>query len=211
MRKGHMTLALNGISATQEMHRLKEKALRRARLEEGTSVIYEVVYIRKWFKEVRACVRRSVRDVKIKKIFSHKKKHWKSLLQFKNQADWWCKADHRVYLDSAVSLSQRYALHRELQEQNRLLPEWQPAVKMPSVYVTTVIAEALRFIVLNEQERHAKKALMLSYEADGQEIIEEIEGEDDVEKFMGVKGEDSERDLKSSSISIYQLKSYVIP
>jgi hypothetical protein len=52
---------------------------------------------------------------------------------------------------------------------------------------------------------------MLSYEADGQEIIEEIEGEDDVEKFMGVKGEDSERGLKSSSISIYQLKSYVIP
>ncbi|KAH7463447.1 hypothetical protein FOMA001_g18174 [Fusarium oxysporum f. sp. matthiolae] len=99
MRKGHMTLALNGIAATQEMHRLKEKALRRARLEEGTSgickygpirvsdaklrvardeynrqaaqeekerrllkrdVTDEVVYIRKWFKEVRACVRRSV-------------------------------------------------------------------------------------------------------------------------------------------------------
>jgi hypothetical protein len=35
MRKGHMTLALNGIAATQEMHRLKEKVLRRARLEEG--------------------------------------------------------------------------------------------------------------------------------------------------------------------------------
>jgi hypothetical protein len=102
MRKGHMTLALNGIAATQEMHRLKEKALRRARLEEGTSVICKygpihvsdarlrvardeynrqaaqeeeerrlleryvtdkVVYIRRWFKEVRARVRRSVRDV----------------------------------------------------------------------------------------------------------------------------------------------------
>ncbi|KAJ0127004.1 hypothetical protein HZ326_29890 [Fusarium oxysporum f. sp. albedinis] len=39
MRQGQMTLAFNGIAATQEMHCLKEKALRRARLEEGTSVI----------------------------------------------------------------------------------------------------------------------------------------------------------------------------
>jgi hypothetical protein len=109
--------------------------------------------------------------VKIKEIFNHKKKHWKSLLQFKNQADWWCKADHRVYLDSALSLSQRYALHRELQEQNKLLPEWQPAMKMPCFYDTTVIAEALRFIALDEQERRENKVLMLSYEADGLEII----------------------------------------
>ncbi|EXM13769.1 hypothetical protein FOTG_17794 [Fusarium oxysporum f. sp. vasinfectum 25433] len=142
MRKGHMTLALNGIAAPQEMHRLKEKALRRAKLEEG---------------------------------------------------------------------AQRYALHRELQEQNKLLAEWQLAVKMPSFYDTTVIAEALRFIVLDEQERRANKALMLGYEADGLEIIEEIEGENGVEEFIIVKGEDSERDLKLSSISIYQLKSYVIP
>jgi hypothetical protein len=39
MRQGQITLAFNGIAATQEMHCLKEKALRRARLEEGTSVI----------------------------------------------------------------------------------------------------------------------------------------------------------------------------
>ncbi|KAJ0133115.1 hypothetical protein HZ326_23811 [Fusarium oxysporum f. sp. albedinis] len=39
MRKGHMALALNGIAAPQEMHRLKEKALRRAKVEEGASVI----------------------------------------------------------------------------------------------------------------------------------------------------------------------------
>uniref|UniRef100_A0A0D2YDP5 Uncharacterized protein n=1 Tax=Fusarium oxysporum (strain Fo5176) TaxID=660025 RepID=A0A0D2YDP5_FUSOF len=100
MRKGHMTLALNGIAAPQEMHRLKKKALRRAKLEEGTSVIF--------------------------------------------------------------------------------------------------IAEALRFIVLDEQERRANKALMLSYEADGLEIIEEIEGENGSEEFIIVKGEDSERDLKLS-------------
>ncbi|EWZ28301.1 hypothetical protein FOZG_18006 [Fusarium oxysporum Fo47] len=129
MRKGHMTLALNGIAAPQEMHRLKKKALRQAKLEEGT---------------------------------------------------------------------QRYALHRELQEQNKLLPEWQLAVKMPSFYDTTVIAEALRFIVLDEQERRANKALMLSYEADGLEIIEEIEGENGSEEFIIIKGEDSERDLKLS-------------
>ncbi|KNB16572.1 hypothetical protein FOXG_15081 [Fusarium oxysporum f. sp. lycopersici 4287] len=101
------------------MHRLKEKALRRARLEEKAAVICtygpirvsdarlriacdeynrqaaqeeeerrllnrdvrdEVACIRRWFKEVRAHVRRNVRDVKIKEIFSHKKKHWKSVL-----------------------------------------------------------------------------------------------------------------------------------
>jgi hypothetical protein len=101
-------------------------------------------------------------------------------------------------------------LHRELQEQNKLLPEWQPAVKMPFFHGTTVIAEALRFFVLDEQGRRANKALILSYEADGLEIIKEIEGEDDVKGFIIVKGEDSERDLKLSSISIYQLKSYVI-
>ena len=66
---------------------------------------------------------------------------------------------------------------------------------MPSCYDTTVIAEALRFIVLDEQERRVNKALMLSYEADGLEITEEIEGEDDAEEFIIVKGEDSERDL----------------
>jgi hypothetical protein len=57
-------------------------------------------------------------------------------------------------------------LHRELQEQNKLLPEWQPAVKMPSFYDPIVIAEALRFIVLDEQERCANKTLMLSYDTD---------------------------------------------
>ncbi|KAH6974758.1 hypothetical protein EDB80DRAFT_595256, partial [Ilyonectria destructans] len=146
------------------------------------------------FKEIRARVQRSVRDVKVKEIFSHKKKHWRPLLQFKNQADWWCKADHRVYLDSAMMLSQRYALC-ELWEQNKLLPEWQPAMKMPSFYDTTVIAEALRFIVLDEQESCVNKALMLSYEADGLEITEEVDGEDNTEGFIMVKGEDSERDL----------------
>lgn len=39
MRKGHVTLILNGKAATQEMHRPKEKALRQARLEEGTSIV----------------------------------------------------------------------------------------------------------------------------------------------------------------------------
>ncbi|EXA30008.1 hypothetical protein FOVG_18570 [Fusarium oxysporum f. sp. pisi HDV247] len=67
---------------------------------------------------------------------------------------------------------------------------------MPFFHGTTVIAEAIRFFILDEQ---------------GRQIIKEIEGEDDVKEFVIVKGEDSERDLKLSSISIYQLESYVIP
>ncbi|GKU08895.1 unnamed protein product, partial [Fusarium langsethiae] len=39
VRKAHTTLALNGITATQEMHRLKEKSLRRQEREDGTLVI----------------------------------------------------------------------------------------------------------------------------------------------------------------------------
>ncbi|WKT53914.1 hypothetical protein QSH57_004498 [Fusarium oxysporum f. sp. vasinfectum] len=39
VRKAHTTLALNGITATQEMRRLKEKSLRRSERDEGTIII----------------------------------------------------------------------------------------------------------------------------------------------------------------------------
>lgn len=54
MRKAHVTLALNGIAATQEMHRLKEKALRRERLNEETSFICKYGLIRVF--DTRLCV-----------------------------------------------------------------------------------------------------------------------------------------------------------
>lgn len=46
LRKANVTLSLNGIEVSQEMHRLKEKALRRERLQEGTSIICKYGTIR---------------------------------------------------------------------------------------------------------------------------------------------------------------------
>jgi hypothetical protein len=39
LRKAHTTLALNGITATQEMRRLKEKNLRRSNRDQGTTIL----------------------------------------------------------------------------------------------------------------------------------------------------------------------------
>lgn len=176
-----MTLALNGIAAIQEMHRLKEKALRRERLNEGTSFVCkyglirvsdarlrvardeyhrqaaqaeeqrrllkrdahdEVKYIRRWLAEVRSRVRRSITEVKINEIYNYKRRHWKPLLSFRKQTDWWSKTDKRLHLDSAEWLSQRYVMHRELHEQNKPLPDWEPAVPWSPIYDTEVIGEA---------------------------------------------------------------------
>ncbi|KAM5344596.1 hypothetical protein ACJ41O_013131 [Fusarium nematophilum] len=234
MRKAHVTLALNGIAATQEMHRLKEKALRREKLNEATSFTCkygpirvsdarlrvardeyhrqaaqaeeqrrllkrdahdEVKYIRRWLAEVRSRVRRSVTDVKISEIYAHKKRHWKGLFRYKKQTEWWSKTDRRLHLDSAEWLSQRYVMHRELHEQNKLLPDLEPAVPWPPFYDTEVIREAMRFIALEERERRARRGPLLDYEVDGLEITLEVDGESEAEEFIVVKGEDEEEDL----------------
>ncbi|RKK62639.1 hypothetical protein BFJ69_g17000 [Fusarium oxysporum] len=39
LRKAHTTLALNGITATQEMRRLKEKSLERSNRDQGTTIL----------------------------------------------------------------------------------------------------------------------------------------------------------------------------
>ncbi|EGU73157.1 hypothetical protein FOXB_16332 [Fusarium oxysporum f. sp. conglutinans Fo5176] len=39
LRKAHTTLAVNGITATQEMRRLKEKNLRRSARDQGTTIL----------------------------------------------------------------------------------------------------------------------------------------------------------------------------
>lgn len=234
LRKANVTLSLNGIAASQEMHRLKEKALRRERLQEGTSIICkygpirvsdarlrvardeynrrasqeeekrrllkrdahdEVRYLKRWLWAVRSRVRTSVKAVNIREIYSHQKRHWKPFLQWKKHTDWWSKTDRRLHLDSGEWLSQRYFLHRELHERNKLLPDWESAVPWPSYYDAEVIEEAVRFIVLEEKERRANRALLLNLETDGLEITEAIEGESDCEEFIVVKGEDDEEDL----------------
>lgn len=233
LQKAHVTLSLNGIAATRELQRFKDKALRRLTLSEGTSLVCkygpirvgdarlrvardeynrraaqqeeqrrllkkdaldEVKFVRRWIAEVRSRVRRSVTEVRINEIYGHKDRHWKPLLQWKKRCDWWSKADRRRHLDSAVFLSQRYALHRQLHLGEKLIPDWEPAVPWPCYYDNEVITEALKFIVLDEQERQAKKSL-LSFEVDGVEIVHEIEGDSDIESFIVVKGEEDEEEV----------------
>ncbi|KAF9772641.1 hypothetical protein IL306_009639 [Fusarium sp. DS 682] len=86
-------------------------------------------------------------------------------------------------------------MHRELHEQNKLLPDWEPAVPWPPIYDTEVIGEAMKFIILEERERRARRALLLDYEVDGLEITEEVDGESEGEEFIIVKGEDEEDDF----------------
>lgn len=65
----------------------------------------------------------------------------------------------------------------------------------PLIYDTEVIGEAMRFIILEELERQVRRALLLDYEVDGLEIIEEVDGESEGEEFIVVKGEDEEKDF----------------
>lgn len=53
----------------------------------------------------------------------------------------------------------------------------------------------MRFIILEERERRARRALLLDYEVDGLEITEEVDSESEGEEFIVVKGEDEEDDF----------------
>lgn len=98
-------------------------------------------------------------------------------------------------MDSAEWLSNRYVLHRELHEKNKLLLDWQPVMPWPPVYDTKVIGEAMRFIVFEEQERRKKRAFLLNDKVDGLEVTEEIEGDSGAEEFIVIKGEDDLEEL----------------
>lgn len=86
-------------------------------------------------------------------------------------------------------------LHRQLHWQGKLHDDWEAIVPWPPTFDIEVIKEAMRFIPLEEQERHARRALLLDYEVDGLEITEEVDGESEAEEFIVVKYEDSMEEL----------------
>lgn len=143
---------------------------------------------------MRACVRPSITEVKVNEMYSGKKKHWKSLQQWKNQLDWWSKTDRRLLMNSTIWLSQRYIIHRELHEKKKLLPDWELAVPWLSYYDIEIINEAAKFLVLEEKERQARKSI-LSFEVDGIEITGEVEGDERIREYSIVKGEPIEENL----------------
>ncbi|KAJ3456840.1 hypothetical protein MRS44_016863 [Fusarium solani] len=196
LQKAHVTLSLNGIAATRELQRFKDKALRRLTLSEGTSLIYKYGPIRVGDARLRVARdeynRRAAQQEEQRRLL--KKDALNEVKFWKKRCDWWSKANRRRHLDSAVFLSQRYALHRQLHLRKKLIPDWEPTVPWPYYYDNEVIIEALKFIVLDEQERQAKKSL-LSFEVDGVEIVHEIEGDSDIEPFIVVKGEEDEEEV----------------
>ncbi|GKU08467.1 unnamed protein product [Fusarium langsethiae] len=243
MQKSSETLAINGITATEEMHRLKEKTIQRTNLQQETLICKygpirvgdariraerdqyhrkeaqkeeqlrllrrdardECLYIRRWLADVRSLVRRSVARVKLFDIHIRKNTRWKGHDKWKHKHQWWAISDARIHLNSATDMSYKYALHRELLHKQingkrteisspleRITIEgfmWQSPVTLPPTYDLNTINQALKFVMIDEEQRIARKDLMITYENDGIEITGAIDGEDDENEFQLIKEE----------------------
>ncbi|KAI8648854.1 hypothetical protein NCS56_01501400 [Fusarium sp. Ph1] len=199
-RKASTTLAINGITATQEMRRLKEKNLSRRARDEGTSIVAnygpirvcdarlhvakddhnrqsqqeeeerrvrkkavkdEMMYVRRWVMRVRGVVRESIQKLKVENIYlASSQTAWKGL-KGRPRREWWTKTDRRLYLSSAKWMSKRYALHREMREEQGLLPHWKPPVTMPLDYDGEVVQEAVDLLADEERIRHEGRRFCL--------------------------------------------------
>ncbi|KAM5357575.1 hypothetical protein ACJZ2D_016120 [Fusarium nematophilum] len=194
-RKATEVLMINGITSTEEMKRLKEKNLRRRVLQQGTQIVSnygpirvsdarlrvakdeyhrrgaqaeeyrryrkkeatdEVKYIYRWIKDVRSIVRVSVNNVS----------------GVEARIGLWAKAARRELLSSNEDMSKRYAIQREFRESFPLSLERITGITWPPDYDEETVTSAVKFVALEEQERRAAKKL-LTYEADGIEIIVE--------------------------------------
>jgi hypothetical protein len=225
------TLALNGITATQELHRLKEKATRRSALKTQTSVIAkygpisvgdarlrvlndeynrqaaqadekkrilrrdsqdEGLFLRRWMRDIRSHVRPSITAVRVEVIYSNPRRGWKPLCQLQlKRSNWWSKTDRRSHLASNKWLTQKYALHRQLQQLGIADDRWQGTVSWPRNYDPEVVQEAVNFAILNAQER-ALGRKQLTLEADGIEVITEDVIEDSQGEFLIPKDEEDD-------------------
>lgn len=194
-RKATEVLMINGITSTEEMKRLKEKNLRRRALQQGTQIVSnygpirvsdarlrvakdeyhrraaqaeeyrryrkkeatdEVKYIYRWIKDVRSIVRVSVNNIS----------------GVEARRGLWAKAARRELLSSNEDMSKRYAIQREFRESFALSLERITGITWPPDYDEETVTSAVKFVALEEQERRAAKKL-LTYEADGIEIIVE--------------------------------------
>ena len=234
-RKATHTLSLNGITATAEMRRLKEKNLLRYSNQARTSIVGkygplrvgdaririakdeynrraaqedeerrlqkkyiqdEVLFLRRWLRNVRAKTRTSITLLKLSDIYTKRNTVWREYLNWPYEGRI-TKATYRALLDSNEWLSQRYHLHRQLRlytdsRPKVMLLEWEePPMMWPEDYDEENITNAMQFVILDAQERAASR-LMLSYEVDGIEII----GEDTVDGvefgIETIKGEEIE-------------------
>ncbi|KAM4067887.1 DDE superfamily endonuclease [Hirsutella rhossiliensis] len=187
VRKAAHTLALNGITATDEMRRLKENQLRRSKLAEGTSIAAkevreEAAFLRRWVRQVKGTCRDSISKSSNKQL---------RLLGRD-------KRGLRSYMDSIESICYQYAAFRALGDPDRSTDcpfAWiwynditynrSSVLTWPKDYDREVVQKAVELVILETQERStARRAL--TFEVDGIEITEEIVIDGLTEEFEAI-------------------------
>ncbi|KAM4061703.1 DDE superfamily endonuclease [Hirsutella rhossiliensis] len=171
-RKADKTLALNGITATAEMTKIKEKQAKRSSLQQQTTISPETNtidkrqeeeaqrvrnkevrdeagYIRRWLRKVRFNVRISITEARIRDI-----------------RGLWAKGDKRAHLNCNEWMCASYRILRELH--NRGVGQ-SKAIMWPEYYDREIVKEAAELVVM-EANKRAICRQTLSLEADGIEM-----------------------------------------
>ncbi|KAM4063444.1 Tc5 transposase DNA-binding domain-containing protein [Hirsutella rhossiliensis] len=152
-RKADKTLALNGITATAEMTKIKEKQAKRSSLQQQTTISPETNTIDKRHKKRRhreSGIRRiSITEAKIRDI-----------------RGLWAKGDKRAHLNCNEWMCASYRILRELH--NRGVGQ-SKAIMWPEYYDREIVKEAVELVVM-EANKRAICRQTLPLEADGIEM-----------------------------------------
>ncbi|KAH6961832.1 hypothetical protein BKA56DRAFT_700192, partial [Ilyonectria sp. MPI-CAGE-AT-0026] len=187
-------VTLNGITATEEMKRLKEKNLHRTALQKKTSIVCNYGPIRVQDARIRiakddyhrqAAQADEERRVQRKEAVDEVKyiRRWlrtlRSLLRASLSAvrrvdsrGLWSKIERQKLLPSNEDMSKQYALIRELRDKLGVTFEGTAMITWPPDYDRMTVTSAVKFVGLEEKERRAARNL-LTLEADGLEITVE--------------------------------------
>ncbi|KAM4055628.1 DDE superfamily endonuclease [Hirsutella rhossiliensis] len=170
--ESRQNLALNGITATAEMTKIKEKQAKRSSLQQQTTISPETNtidkrqeeeaqrvrnkevrdeagYIRRWLRKVRFNVRISITEARIRDI-----------------RGLWAKGDKRAHLNCNEWMCASYRILRELH--NRGVGQ-SKAIMWPEYYDREIVKEAAELVVM-EANKRAICRQTLSLEADGIEM-----------------------------------------
>ncbi|KJZ70765.1 hypothetical protein HIM_09849 [Hirsutella minnesotensis 3608] len=209
--KAGNTLAINGITSTAEMQRLKEKQLRRSALESRTQIIgkYGPLTVhdarirasrdefnrraaqedeerrvkKKQARDEAAFLRRWLRDVRgfVRNSISCTK------LAKQRRQGGWLKADRRAHLASTEWLCARYHSFRLLVHQGKV----RNSFTWPDWYDVETVQAAINIVISEQQERTYARQI-LSLEADGLEITDISFNDNNPEEFIVIKEEEND-------------------
>lgn len=203
-------LSYNGIAASEEMHRLKAKAVRRTKLHTQTGIVAKYGPISVQDARLRVAKddhnrlaaqadeqrRISRRDTKDE---GHYLRCWvrdvraivrSSLLGFKQERHrgQWAKIDRQIHLSSNQWMAQKYALHRQLQHRGKPQNNWQGTVNWPLDYDPEVVKEAVNFFILSIRDRAVGRRQTIR-EASEIVVIYDNVIEDSIGEFLAPKYE----------------------